>query len=229
MTTSREKILNKLRAARKPFPDAPPRPKHYHPVTVITDHSPAAVLARFTEELVTLRGEVFAVEGDQAARDQVLRLLQSHNTTQVLAWDFAHIPVAGLKEAITEAGITIDYPDIHGELRLEALHYYAEAQVGLTGADAAAATTGALVVSTDTGKGRIPTVLPPVHLAVITQAQIVPHLEGWLAQRRATPEKPLNSHSNLCFIAGPSRTADIEKTLVLGMHGPRILQVVVKC
>lgn len=229
MTSSREKILNTLRAARKPFPDAPPRPKSYLPVTVIEDDSPSALLERFSQELTTLKGEVFPVTGDAAACEQVLKLLQSHNANHVLAWDFAHIPVVGLKAAITEAGILIDYPDIHGELRLEALHYYADAQVGLTGADAAAATTGALIVSTAAGKGRIPTVLPPVHIAVITQAQILPHLEGWLAQRRQNTETSLASHSNLCFIAGPSRTADIEKTLVLGMHGPRILQVVVKC
>ena len=61
MTTSCDKILNKLRAARQPFPDAPPRPKSYMPVTRLEDESPGALLERFTAELERLNGEVFVV------------------------------------------------------------------------------------------------------------------------------------------------------------------------
>ncbi len=54
---SRDTILAKLRQARQPFPDAPPRPKDYLPVTRLDDRSPGALLDRFTEELETLNGE----------------------------------------------------------------------------------------------------------------------------------------------------------------------------
>lgn len=228
MTTSRDKILNKLRAARQPFPDAPPRPKSYMPVTRLEDESPGALLERFTAELERLNGEVFVVDEDAAARAQVVELLKAQDAEMILAWDFAYIPVDGLQSAVEEAGIQVHYPDIHVEARTELLHTLASAPAGLTGADAATATTGSLVVSTGPGRGRIPTVLPRVHIAVITQDQIVPRLESWVAQQRARGLADVLGSANLCFITGPSRTADIEKNLVLGMHGPEQLQVVIK-
>ena len=94
--------------------------------------------------------------------------------------------------------------------------------------NAAAATTGTLVVSTGEGKSRIPTVLPPNHIAIINLDQLLPRMEDWLKQEREGGEQHITSSANLCFISGPSRTADIEKQLVLGVHGPRRLQVIVK-
>ncbi len=111
MTTSRDKILNKLRAARQPFPDAPPRPKAYMPVTKLDDDSPAALLERFTAELVRLNGEVFVVEDDAAARDCLLQLIVGHEAKALLSWDFRHIPVEGLEAALRDADIEITFPD----------------------------------------------------------------------------------------------------------------------
>ena len=95
-------------------------------------------------------------------------------------------------------------------------------------ADAAIATTGTLVVTTGPGKGRLPTVLPPLHLAVITLDQIVARLEDWLALQRAQNLSAIRQASNVCLISGPSRTGDIEMELVLGVHGPGRVQVVIK-
>jgi L-lactate dehydrogenase complex protein LldG len=228
MMSSRDQILNKLRAARKPFPDAPPRPRQYQPVTTITDSSAEGLLARFTTELKNLLGEPFVVEGDEAACDKVLELLKSHNTTDILAWDFKHIPVKGLEAAIKQSGISIHQPEMHDEFRAETLETIRDAQVGLTGVDAAIAATGTLVVSTGPGKGRIPTVLPPVHIAVVTLEQIVPRLEDWVARQRVNGLDDVTKSANVCFISGPSRTGDVEMIMILGVHGPGKVQVVVK-
>jgi L-lactate dehydrogenase complex protein LldG len=224
-----EKILNKPRAAGQPFPDAPPRPKTYQPVTSIDDTSPDGLLARFTAEIERLTGEVFVVDGDDAARDKILDLLSNfHHAKHVLAWDFTHIPVAGLREAVEAAGIRITVPQMHDEYRAEMIESIHDAEVGLTGVDAAAATTGTLIVSTAPGKGRIPTILPPVHIAVITLDQIVPRLEDWVAAERADGLTKMRGSANVAFITGPSRTGDIEMSLILGVHGPGIVQVIVK-
>lgn len=228
MANSRDKILSKLRAARQPFPDAPPRPKAYLPVTPLDDDSPGALLERFTAELTRLNGQVFVADDDAAARDCVLELVRAQNAQAILAWDFRYIPVDGLEGTLRDAGIVVHDPDIHDEFRAETLTTLEAVPVGLTGADGAAATTGSLIVSTGPGKGRIPTVLPRVHIAVIDSNQIVPRIEDWVAHIRAQHLQPVLNTSNLCFITGPSRTADIEKNLVLGMHGPELLQVVVK-
>ncbi len=227
MSSSRETILEKLRAARRPFPDAPPRPQQYLDVTVQADETPGALLERFSRELADLHGEVIPVTGDDEARAQVLELLATHKTQSIIAWDFAFIPVEGLEAAIRDAGITIIQPDARDDLRMETLAASAEAQVGLTGADAAAATTGTLIFTTAPGKGRLPTVLAPIHVAVITLEQIVPRLENWIAAQRAAG-LPLQDSANVCFVSGPSRTGDIEMELILGVHGPGKVQVIVK-
>ena len=226
--SSRETILNKLRGARRPFEDAKPRPTAYMPVTVQSDFSPDALLERFTLELEQLKGQVFPVEGDTGPRDKVLELLAFHQASHIIAWDFAHIPVEGLESAIREAGITITYPRPHDEARADVLAQAESAQVGLSGADAAAATTGSLIFTTGAGKGRLPTILAPIYIAVIRLDQIVPRVEDWLATQRQQGLEGIRNAANVYFVTGPSRTADIEMQLVLGVHGPGIVQVVVK-
>lgn len=225
-TNSRDSILNKLRQAR-PFEDALPRPKSYLDVTIQDDVSPAALLDRFCVELLRLQAEHYVVSGDDAARAQVIDLMRSHDTRRIIAWDFAYIPVTRLREAVEAEGIEIIFPDTHNEMREEALTASEGAEIGLTGADAAAATTGTLIFTTAPGKGRIPTVLAPVHIAVITLDQLVPRLESWVAAQRANGMQNLTNAANFCFVSGPSRTGDIEMELILGVHGPARVQVVI--
>jgi L-lactate dehydrogenase complex protein LldG len=228
MSSSRDQILNKLRAARKPFPDAPARPAAYLPVTPLDDTSPDGLLKRFTAEMESLKGQVFAVKGDGAARNKVLELLQAHQATHILAWDFAHIPVKGLEKVIREANIKISQPATHDEFRAETIESIRDAQVGITGVDAAIATTATLIVSTAPGKGRIPTVLAPVHIAVVSLEQLLPRLEDWVARQRVAGLATIHDSANVCFITGPSKTGDVEMVMVLGVHGPGVVQVIVK-
>ncbi len=228
--SSRDAILAKLRAARRPFEDAPPRPSDYLPVTVQDDLSPDALIERFSAELTRLMGSPMVVTGDDEARAAVIDLLKKHNTTHILAWDFTHIPVSGLKEAVEAAGIEIIYPEPYSSARDEMLAKAESAQVGLTGADAAAATTGTLIVTTAPGKGRIPTILPPVLISVIRVDQLLPRIESWFAQLRESDPamSGITNSANFCLITGPSRTGDIEMELILGVHGPGTQYVVIK-
>ena len=228
MISSREQILNKLRAARQPFPDAPPRPKQYMPVAPLDDTTPDGLLKRFSFELDRVMGQVFPVDGDEGARACVLDLLKTNNTTHILAWDFKYIPVDGLEAAIRNAKIEITHPEMHDEFREETIESIRGAQVGLAGVDAAIAATGTMVFSTALGKGRLPTVIAPMFIAVITIDQILPRLEDWVAQQRSTNLDLMWKSANICFNTGPSRTADIEMQMILGVHGPGKVRVVVK-
>ncbi len=228
MSSSREAILGNLRRARRPFPDAEPRPDAFTAVTEQATTDPDALLERFTRELTGLRGEVFGVRGDAAARRKVIELLTEHQAAAVLAWDLKYIPVRGLDKALADAAVTVIHPDTRNEFRAEALALAEGVGVGLTGADAAVATTATLVVTTAPDKGRLPTILPPVHIAVITLDQIVARLEDWVALQRASGLEAIRQAGNFCFISGPSRTGDIEMQLVMGVHGPGRVQVIVK-
>lgn len=221
MSEAREQILARLRNARDGLPPAPPRPLRYQPVMPLDDDSPEALLARFRAELKALKGIVFVADDEAAARERVLSLLAEHGARSVLTWDWQHIPLPGLAAALAEAGITALQPAPDNREACEA------AAAGISGVDAAIASTGSLVVSTGAGRGRLPTLLPPLHVALLRQEQLLPDMEAWVAQQRAEGLAQLGARSNYCIITGPSRTADIEKNLVLGVHGPGVLQVIV--
>ncbi len=91
-----------------------------------------------------------------------------------------------------------------------------EADLGVTGCECLVAQTGTIVVST-----RALSVLPPVHLVIARPDQLVPDLAAAFAllRQRYNGRWP----DALSFITGPSRTADIEKILVMGAHGPKRL------
>jgi hypothetical protein len=85
--SSRDRILGALRANRKPFEDAPPRPAQYLPVTRLDDPD---VVARFRAELERLKGELHTPADDQAAIDLVLELIG--NDAAVVAWERLPLP-----------------------------------------------------------------------------------------------------------------------------------------
>jgi len=87
--------------------------------------------------------------------------------------------------------------------------------VGLTGALAGIAATGSLVVPSGVGQPQTASLLPEMHLAVLRAADIVPDLAAALALP-AVKQAAMTS-----IITGPSRTADIEMTLTIGVHGPK--------
>lgn len=96
-----------------------------------------------------------------------------------------------------------------------------ECDLGVTSCDCLVAQTGSIVVSTLSAGGRALSVLPPTHLAIARRDQIVPDLVSAMALLRKRYDK--RWPSALSVITGPSRTADIEKILVLGAHGPKRL------
>jgi L-lactate dehydrogenase complex protein LldG len=96
-------------------------------------------------------------------------------------------------------------------------------QATISGAEALVAQTGSILVSSACG-GRGASVVAPVHIVVSTAGQLVRDLETALAQQQQRGTARQNSY--MCLITGSSRTADIEKILVLGAHGPRRLVVV---
>ncbi len=228
MTSSREQILARLRAARRPFPDAPMRPRHYAPVTGVDADDAEALLARFIETAQAVHTQVQVVDGDAAAAEAILQALQERAITEILAWHFTHIPVRGLKKQLQTAGIHIQQPYIKEESRANTLEKARNAGAGLTGVDALAATTGTIIVSSGKGRGRLPTVVPPLHIAVARIDQLVGRIEDWLAQQRTDAHDDIRARANIAFISGPSATGDIEMMKVLGVHGPGELITIIK-
>jgi L-lactate dehydrogenase complex protein LldG len=98
-----------------------------------------------------------------------------------------------------------------------------EIPLAVTGVVGAVAETGSLIVESSPAAARGSTLIPPIHVAVLTPAQIVPDLFDWFD--RIDTARPLAA--NHVFITGPSKTADIEGILIRGVHGPGHVHVVV--
>ena len=98
-----------------------------------------------------------------------------------------------------------------------------EFEVGITTAQAAIAETGTLVLDSSCERNRLVSVVPPVHIAIVAASRICATLSEALAIMQSGKEvSPV-----VTFITGPSRTADIELTLTIGVHGPRELYVII--
>lgn len=96
----------------------------------------------------------------------------------------------------------------------------ATVDAGLTAASHGIAETGTLILADDLERARLPSLLPPLHVAILPVTALFSHLSEALA---GLP-RPLPRA--VTFVTGPSRTADIELELVVGVHGPKVLQVI---
>ena len=160
---------------------------------------------RFTEELTVLGGEVHRMAQSELT-GQLIASLKERNIDAALMWDH----VEGVDEArLTEAGVRA----VRGvDPSLKA---------GITGAVCAIAETGTLVIPSGKGQPLSASLLSEIHIAVIKSSQIVSSLED------ALRKKEVREASAVALVTGPSRTADIEMTLTIGVHGPKELHVFV--
>jgi len=96
-------------------------------------------------------------------------------------------------------------------------------EVGITNAQAAIAETGTLVLDSSCERNRLVSVVPPVHIAIVAASRIY----ATLAEVLAMLQSGAQLSPAITFITGPSRTADIELTLTIGVHGPQELYVII--
>ena len=210
MGSSRDRIFERLQREAEPFPEVPEHAS-YLPMIPVEETATESLLALFAQKAVDAGCEIQQVKTADAAAAAIIQLVGEDKT--ISCWELDRIRLAGLGDALAEAHISCVGQD-------------AAVRVGLTGADAALAATGSLVLSSGSGQFRAASLLPPVHVAVVTSGQILPNLESWWAQQRERGLEHTLQASNIVIITGPSRTADIALQPVMGMHGPGQLHVV---
>lgn len=187
------------------------------------------LVAQFAGELARLEAQAHHCPDDEAALEEIRALLQRHDAMSVIAWKLDQIDLQNLDALLAEMSVDVLDTDVRAaEDRSTHLHTLEPAQVCLSGVDSAIAESGTLVLRSGPGRPRLASLLAPVHIAVVRADQIVRGLGEALAlvQQRYGPDVFADS-SNLMLISGPSRTGDIEQTLVLGAHGPRELHVLI--
>jgi L-lactate dehydrogenase complex protein LldG len=97
---------------------------------------------------------------------------------------------------------------------------YSFAAITIEEVSGAIAESGTIICSASGGRALQAGMVPEHHVAIVSREKIFPNIEGVLESFTTLP-------STLTFITGPSRTADIEKKLVIGVHGPERLTVAV--
>lgn len=161
------------------------------------------LVERFSEELTALGGKVYRVSQAEL-NNRLVDFLKERNIEAVLMWD----QVKGVDEVhLTEAGLRA-VRSVDPSLK-----------AGITGVASAIAETGTLVVPSGKGQMLSASLLPEIHIAIVQSSQIVLSLEEGLRCDE------VRAAASVALVSGPSRTADIEMTLTIGVHGPGELHV----
>jgi L-lactate dehydrogenase complex protein LldG len=207
---SREQILERIRAGLR----VPAPPAHEAPANAEIFEPVQAPLERFQAECKANLMECHLTADAAASSRMLAQVIESLPDGEIYVQDDP-----GLRHMIELAagGRAVRWSSQGAPAETS--------QATITLADALIAQTGSIFVSAACG-GRGASVVAPCHIVVARAAQLVADLET--ALRNATAEQRLEKNSFACIISGSSRTADIEKILVQGAHGPIRLVVIVE-
>ena len=179
-----------------------------------------SLLDSFIKELLNVNAVVLKAENDEVVIALITEIVQEKGISSYTMWESDYINSVGLKELLNREGLE--------QITSRDKNEIAGAGMGITGADYAIADTGTLVLLTDENRPRSVSLLPPIHLAIVNKADIVSDIRELFIILKQMLDTGWNVPSCMTFITGPSRTADIELNLTLGVHGPKELYVIIK-
>ncbi len=149
----------------------------------------------------------------------------------VVLWKHPLIEEMNIGEILRERNIAVIFsnqPNVWKTERDRLVKESAGSFIGITSADYCIAETGTLVLKTAPGNERIVSLLPSIHVAVIGIDRIIADFkELYTLLDKNLGDDPEWIENGMTFITGPSKTADIEATMVHGAHGPRELYLYV--
>lgn len=200
-----------------------------------------ALLDKIQQELPAVNGDVAYVPSPAEAVQYVTRLAQEKQAQLVVRWHSELLETLEVDAALQQQGVRVHTTALPtaprarsapGEAEMAAQRQtlralLAQADMGLSGVDYVIAETGTLVLSALAGQMRGVSLLPPVHVALARTSQVLETLADYLLLTQAAGTE-LQSQLTSCvsFVTGPSRTADIELTLAVRVHGPGELHLV---
>ena len=210
--TAREEMLSKVRAALQRTPDsgvaAIPAVARIAPRTTGDVEAEFALL--FTE-IEKLGGRTKRLKKKADLKEALRELVEAESIKKATLWQTAELTKIGVEKTLKSIGVEIVSPYAPNR-------EVAECDLGVTGVDFALPETGTLVLRSSTEQPRTVSLLPRVHLAFIRPACLCADLHQVFEEAK--------TDGYFVFVTGPSRTADIELTVTIGVHGPKTLCVV---
>ncbi len=201
-STPREKVLKKIRNAlihktSQPFPNVDWEKSVYQ----ASEGSPEE---QFAKAFTKIGGQFVFCENELDAMENIISLAEEKNWKNFFCWE------RKLTDLMDQCGFPYQKKEDTN---------FEEGMVGITLCEALVARLGSVMVSSKQQSGRRLVVIPTTHLVVAYTSQLVQDLKDALQLIRTRYQEQLPSQ--IASITGPSRTADIEKTLVTGAHGPK--------
>jgi len=198
VTTAKENILKRIRKALAnpvplPFPDSEGTSNVYKPA-----EDDDAII--FAEEFTKLQGKFVYCVSEPEMLAKLATLIQQEGFSKIYCKEPAFLPLLQ-------------------QLSIQPFEDLANCEVSITGCEYLVARTGSMVLSAAQQQGRTSSVYAPIHICIAYNSQLVFDIKDALVFLKEKYSEAFPSF--VTFATGPSRTADIEKTLVTGVHGPK--------
>ena len=203
-TTSKEKMLKKIRKALlekrdNPYPNLEDTPLY--------KESDEFLEVMFAEQFTAIAGQFIYCADEIQFIENLLQLADEKKLRKIYCWE----------QPLQQLLSTYEYPFYSTDTD------FLQADVGITLCEALVARNGSIMVSNAGAAGRRLSIYPNIHIVLAYTSQLVMDLKDGLTLIKEKYSDKLPSM--ISNITGPSRTADIEKTLVIGAHGPKELFV----
>jgi L-lactate dehydrogenase complex protein LldG len=169
----------------------------------------AADAERFLDEVRKLSGVAQKLTPDSVS-DALKSLVAEQNIRKATVWNTPRLQQLQITNYLSSLGVDLVSPTADK-------HEMALCDLGITAADYLLPETGTLVLKSSVEQPRAVSLLPRIHLAIVNPQMLRPDMHQVFAEAKDS--------NYLVFITGPSRTADIELTVTLGVHGPKNLYV----
>jgi L-lactate dehydrogenase complex protein LldG len=185
----------------------------------------AELATRFARELEAVGGRFLGIVTSAEMVDRVLAAARERGVKLAAIGEGVANESGAIANALSGAGITVmrTAGATDPETRHAMRERLARADLGIAEAHYAIASTGTLAVLSTAARPSALTLLPPASLVIVQIDRVVPDLAAAI---EALGPEVFATH-RITMITGPSRTADIEKRIVMGVHGPKSLDVVV--
>ncbi|MGN6645849.1 MAG: LutC/YkgG family protein [Cytophaga sp.] len=205
LNPSKEAILKRIRQGLTRRNTLPPEPNFTADIYTKSEEEDLSVV--FAHQFLHHKGEFYFVENETELCAEISKVASIKGFKNIFVWEKALI------DMLSPSALSFETSEKN----------FTEAGVGITTCNALIARTGSVLISSSELSGRRLSIYPHVHVVIAKTSQLVYDIKDGLEKMKA--QYGSNLPSMICLETGPSRTADIEKTLVLGAHGPKELLV----
>ena len=221
-SNARETILASIREHLAASAEHDHRVGDHHSSAAVTQSNGAALVAPsridlFKTSLEAVNGHCVVARTELEIVHSLTRIITELKHSQLNPSRMALSDAKGLERLVELVAVQMDVTVAPSSSDLF------DIDIGITTAQAAIAETGTLVLDSSRERNRLISLVPPVHIAIVEAA----NLHSTLGETLAALQRDDEVSPIVTFITGPSRTADIELTLAIGVHGPQELYVII--